>query len=74
MIVNVTAPDEGDVLVKGSTSRPTSTIHRYLPEERGLYKKMKVGEQLLFFANLKGLNPPKPEEVDQWLERLEMSE
>ena len=57
-IVNrITAPDEGRVLFDG---RPLASadVQRigYLPEERGLYKKMKVGEQALFFARLKGLS------------------
>jgi ABC-2 type transport system ATP-binding protein len=47
----------------------------YLPEERGLYKKMKIGDQLLFFANLKGLNSTEASiRVDQWLERLELTD
>lgn len=76
MIVNITAPDEGDVLVKGRAVSPELQPYiGYLPEERGLYKKMKVGEQLVFFANLKGLSSAEAgRRVDQWLERLEMSE
>lgn len=56
-IVNqITAPDSGDVLLGGERLKPDH-IKRigYLPEERGLYKKMKVGEQLLYLAQLKGL-------------------
>ena len=57
MIVNITAPDEGDILVMGQHVSPELQPRiGYLPEERGLYKKMKVGEQLVFFANLKGLD------------------
>ncbi|MFY9611216.1 MAG: ATP-binding cassette domain-containing protein [Blastocatellia bacterium] len=76
MMVNITAPDEGDVLVMGKHVSPELQPHiGYLPEERGLYKKMKVGEQLVFFANLKGLNSTEAaKRVDQWLERLELSE
>lgn len=76
MIVNITAPDEGDVLVMGRHVSPElQPLIGYLPEERGLYKKMKVGEQLVFFANLKGLNSSEAaKRVDQWLERLELSE
>lgn len=76
MIVNITAPDEGDVLVMGKRVSPELQPHiGYLPEERGLYKKMKVGEQLVFFANLKGLNSTEAaKRVDQWLARLELSE
>ncbi len=57
-IVNrITAPDSGRVLLSGRALEPKD-IYRigYLPEERGLYKKMKVGEQALFFARLKGLS------------------
>ena len=76
MMVNITAPDEGDVLVMGKHVSPDLQPHiGYLPEERGLYKKMKVGEQLVFFANLKGINSTEAaNRVDRWLARLEMSE
>jgi ABC-2 type transport system ATP-binding protein len=57
IINQITAPDEGSILFNGS---PISQEHRpmigYLPEERGLYKKMKVGEQALYLAQLKGLS------------------
>src|SRR5246127_1242731 len=56
MIVNITVPDSGRVELFG---RPMTTALQdrigYLPEERGLYRKMKVGEQLRFFAELKGV-------------------
>lgn len=57
IINRITAPDEGKVDLDGHELRPDD-IYRigYLPEERGLYKKMKVGEQALFFAQLKGLS------------------
>lgn len=57
IINRITAPDEGRVLFGERELRPED-IYRigYLPEERGLYKKMKVGEQALFFARLKGLS------------------
>ena len=56
MIVNITAPDTGTIKLFGK-SMTTALQDRigYLPEERGLYRKMKVGEQLRFFAELKGL-------------------
>ncbi|QKZ13108.1 ABC transporter ATP-binding protein [Spirosoma sp. KUDC1026] len=56
IINQITAPDSGDVLLAGERLNP-GHIKRigYLPEERGLYKKMKVGEQLLYLAQLKGL-------------------
>jgi ABC-2 type transport system ATP-binding protein len=76
MIVNIFAPDEGDVLVMGKHLSSEMQQHiGYLPEERGLYKKMKIGDQLIFFANLKGLNSTDASNrVDQWLKRLELSE
>jgi ABC-2 type transport system ATP-binding protein len=57
-IVNqITAPDEGYVLFDGEKLNPNHIFQiGYLPEERGLYKKMKVGEQLLYLAQLKGLS------------------
>ncbi len=57
IINRITAPDEGRVIFDGRPLSPED-IYRigYLPEERGLYKKMKVGEQALFFARLKGLS------------------
>lgn len=57
IINRITAPDSGRVLFDGHEIAPED-IYRigYLPEERGLYKKMKVGEQALFFARLKGLS------------------
>jgi len=56
IINQITAPDSGDVYLFGEKLRPEH-IHDigYLPEERGLYKKMKVGEQALYFAQLKGM-------------------
>ncbi len=57
IINRITAPDSGRVLFDGREIAPDD-IYRigYLPEERGLYKKMKVGEQAIFFARLKGLS------------------
>ncbi len=57
IINRITAPDSGRVLFGDREIEPTD-IYRigYLPEERGLYKKMKVGDQALFFARLKGLS------------------
>ena len=56
IINRITAPDSGEVLFEGRPSRPAD-IYRigYLPEERGLYKKMKVGDQAVYLAQLKGL-------------------
>ncbi len=57
IINRITAPDSGRVLFNGRDLQPED-VYRigYLPEERGLYKKMKVGEQAIFFARLKGLS------------------
>src|SRR5260221_11231914 len=55
MIMNITRPDEGRVLVLGEPMNEALQERiGYLPEERGLYRKMKVVDQLLFFASLKG--------------------
>jgi ABC-2 type transport system ATP-binding protein len=76
MIVNIFAPDEGDVLVMSKHVSPElQPFIGYLPEERGLYKKMKIGDQLVFFANLKGVNSTEAtKRVDDWLKRLELSD
>lgn len=74
MIVNIYAPDSGTISVFG---QPATIRHRaigYLPEERGLYKKMKVGEQLLFFARLQGIGREEAAtRIDRWLAKLELS-
>jgi len=76
MIVNITAPDSGTVKVFADTV--TSELQDrigYLPEERGLYKKMKVGDQLKFFAALKNVDGKEAEQrVGRWLERLKLTE
>jgi ABC-2 type transport system ATP-binding protein len=76
MIVNITAPDEGEIKVLGEHVSPDIQQRLgYLPEERGLYKKMKVGEQLVFFANLKGIPSQEAEKrIVYWLERLGLSD
>src|SRR5215210_3888896 len=56
MIVNITMPDTGDIRLFGQPmSASLQQRVGYLPEDRGLYKKMKVGDQLVFFAELKGV-------------------
>ena len=76
MIVNIFAPDEGDVLVMNQHMTADLQQHiGYLPEERGLYKKMTVGDQLVFFANLKGVETSEARtRADDWLARLELSD
>ncbi len=71
MIVGITAPDEGRIELFGQ--RISSALQDkigYLPEERGLYKKMKIFEQLRYFAALKGVSQKKADErIDFWLGR-----
>ncbi|MGW8179305.1 MAG: ABC transporter ATP-binding protein, partial [bacterium] len=57
IINQITAPDSGKLLLNGRPLKPED-VHNigYLPEERGLYRKMKVGEQALYLAQLKGLS------------------
>jgi ABC-2 type transport system ATP-binding protein len=75
MIVNITVPDSGRIELFGQQMN-TALQDRigYLPEERGLYKRMKVGEQLRFFAELKDLRGKEAEaRIDSWLRRLELT-
>lgn len=72
IMTHITAPDSGTVTFDGQplTSASTSAIG-YLPEERGLYKNMKVGDQALFFAMLKGLSRREAEaRLRGWFDRL----
>ncbi|MDI9873657.1 ABC transporter ATP-binding protein [Flectobacillus rivi] len=64
IINQITGPDEGQIILDGERLQPKHIeVIGYLPEERGLYKKMKVGEQLLYLAQLKGM--PKAEAVEK---------
>ncbi len=76
IINHITAPDSGRVIFDGHTLRQEDVSQiGYLPEERGLYKKMKVGDQALFFARLKGLSKTEATfRLKQWFERLEISD
>lgn len=76
MIVNIFAPDEGEIKVMGRHMSSELQQHiGYLPEERGLYKKMDVGDQLAFFASLKGVESAEAaRRADEWLARLELSD
>ncbi|GAA3522115.1 ABC transporter ATP-binding protein [Aquimarina addita] len=75
-IVNqITLPDAGEVLLDGA---PLEPIHikdiGYLPEERGLYKSMKVGEQALYLAQLKGLSKKEAKErLTYWFDKFDIS-
>src|SRR4026209_2953148 len=76
MIVNITAPDAGRIELFGKqiTAELQDRIG-YLPEERGLYKKMKIGEQIKFFAALKSVNRNGlVQRIDSWLERVKLKE
>ena len=75
IINQITAPDSGKVLFEGKTLNKKHIKEiGYLPEERGLYKKMKVGEQALYLAQLKGMSYNEAiQKLRIWFERLEIS-
>jgi len=74
MIMRIIAPDSGRIRVLGvETSTAANDRIGYLPEERGLYKKMVVREILVYHAKLKGMLNPGPA-VDEWLERLRIAD
>lgn len=76
IINHITAPDSGQVLFDGHQLTQNDVVNiGYLPEERGLYKKMKVGDQALFFARLKGLSKADATaRLKEWFERLEIAD
>ena len=76
MIVNIIAPDAGRVELFGRRmGEELMDRIGYLPEERGLYKKMRVGDQLRYFAQLKGMSARAADSAaDRWLARLGLSE
>jgi len=72
MIMRIFVPDRGEIVVLGD--RSTEAAHdqvSYLPEERSLYKQMKVCDVLRFFSELKGYTP-KRGEIEEWLERMDL--
>ena len=74
IINQITAPDTGEILIEGN---PLNRSHTqdigYLPEERGLYKKMKVGEQSLYLAQLKGMNKKDAKsKLIHWFKKFEI--
>lgn len=74
MIMRILHPDEGSIRVLGETQFTAANDRvTYLPEERGLYKQMKVREMLRFYAELKGFRDCK-QAIDEWLERLALSD
>ena len=76
MIVGITAPDEGHIELFGKRiSNQSQNRIGYLPEERGLYKKMKVQDQLRYFAALKDVSQTEADKlIDFWLDRMKLSE
>jgi ABC-2 type transport system ATP-binding protein len=76
MMVNITAPDSGSIEVFGrKIDAELQNRIGYLPEERGLYRKMKVVDQLKFFAELKNVRGKLVEaKIDDWLARVKLSE
>ena len=74
IINQITAPDSGEILFNGEK---LSQVHieriGYLPEERGLYKKMEIGEQIVYLARLKGLDRAEAiRRTKQWFQKLEI--
>lgn len=76
MIVGITIPDEGKIELFGERiSNETQNRIGYLPEERGLYKKMKIVDQLRYFAALKGVSQNEADKrIDFWLDRMNLGE
>lgn len=74
MVAGITAPDTGSIELFGSKLVDDDINNiGYLPEERGLYKNMRVGEQALYFAQLRGMNYHEAKsELKTWFERLEV--
>lgn len=75
MITGIFFPDEGQILLNGKKFDPINdvSIIGYMPEERGLYKKMKIGEQAVYLARLKGLSHAEAtRRVKEWFVKFEM--
>ncbi len=72
IINQITMPDSGEIILDGRPLQPDDIQHiGYLPEERGLYKTMKVGEQAMYLAQLKGLSKTQAKErLKYWFDRL----
>jgi len=75
MITNIIVPDSGTITIDGNVVSPQQqNVIGYLPEERGLYKKLKVGEQLTYFGRLKGLSATESLRRGLWwLDQLDAS-
>lgn len=76
MINHIIIADSGSITINGKEVSPeTQSLIGYMPEERGLYKKMKVGEQLIYLARLKGLGYQQAKEaINYWLDRFEAAD
>jgi ABC-2 type transport system ATP-binding protein len=74
IINQITGPDAGELFLNGEKLMPDDVLSiGYLPEERGLYRKMKVGEQALYFAQLKGLSKAEAmRRLKYWFKKLDM--
>jgi ABC-2 type transport system ATP-binding protein len=74
IINQITGPDSGELFLNGNKLKPEDVMSiGYLPEERGLYKKMKVGEQALYFAQLKGLSKAEAmRRLKYWFKKLDI--
>ncbi len=75
MITGIFYPDGGDIILDGKPFDATNDIQKigYMPEERGMYKKMKIGEQALYLAQLKGLSKSEAtEKIKYWFKKFEM--
>src|SRR5215217_5657574 len=76
MILDIIAPDAGSISIFGTPHDSPGILNKvgYLPEERGLYKKMQVKRVLLFLAELKGLKAGvATKRIDEWLERFSLA-
>lgn len=76
IINQITFPDSGEILLDGEKLNPKHVQHiGYMPEERGLYKSMKVGEQALYLAQLKGISKDQAKkQLKYWFEKLEIGD
>lgn len=74
IINQITMPDSGEIILDGEKLAPNHVQHiGYMPEERGLYKTMKVGEQCLYLAQLKGMsNAEAKKQLKYWFEKFEI--
>ncbi len=75
MITGIFYPDSGNIQFNGKKFDPTNDVRYigYMPEERGLYKKMKIGEQALYLARLKGLSKAEAmQKIKEWFVKFEM--